>query len=1220
MADAEQDSGNILVELFEAKLNMGVFVSLLMFTVPFIRYACMRMYPVYPYIIILFSYIAGIIVRNDDLAGLYDQSVDVVPSMTMELCLPIFLFYSSIGTDFSELSLNAGTVILYLVSFTMAVTLAGSFIVWPLLHFTSNITFTATFFLMTMLAPKWVRFPVTELDHVQGHVRDVQMMLKFEQLCSTWVGYFMVEFVFKLQLFLSWPEFIWYKHVLLMLLCKFAGILIGAVFAVLIRFPFSFAYDDVPSQAIIIISSLFLVQMVCRFLGASFGLAVGIFGMLLNSNKIKMSKAAEEFHELLWEWYIFVATTIVAIAAGFILGLKRPAVLQIYHYGNIVFIYCVLLALRFIGLILTFHWASKQKDIYWKRAGIVLMGPYHGIPCIALATHHLVFDEMTSYQNITYIVGVCAFSSFFNGMLFKRVLQILGMFEYKRATIVNMNIAVGQINTCRDRAIFSQKTDQVISDANWAIVENLTRLPHPYRRRLMESGYSDDKGDFRLRTIICPKCGMEVVAPPTKGEIDDMISEGKQRVLKIQLVSFGQQYENGTITRHTYRTLFSVIDTAANSGNPIIDSASLNIQTQESKCTRFFRSLFTYLTAVTNRSYPNVPVNIFRLMAFRLATSRIFNIIMAALSLCDMGIIACLIYIWARAENKGFRNFSDTDLEWGRIFQIFDIVFFFLFLAEQTIFFLGIGLLQYFSSHLNKIEFGSNIIRAAQLYMYFNAVVFRRGFKSVLLMDDIVMLMKILLLVRFVRIYVFVIGWLPKFLALIEKQVEDELMKNYEVGKGYLVSLERVMKFLSHIAIYDSVYEALKHNIDNERRKVAKDLGSIQKENPSIAITVKTKHAIRFVINVVADCINDLKEDGILDLNENKAINNSLDRVRDTLRELGMVDPSLAQGVLKEVIWLNQNEVHSEIVRESARLTSYDYNDTLINVGDDPTGLYVLVSGLVKAYYNPTPKTVHLNSKFGVLPNFDFFEVLKFDQAQDTYVVAGNVIGEIGAVTGRRYDMTVVCETSVQLYYIEWSVIRAIVHESEGAILVQGSIWKCIGIRLAMIILQSKPPYSDWTKEKLLAFLDNGWVPSLVDKKSVVITDDVAESILIEGVCRDAASGRIFHGPTHILKGTKLLHLPEHPKWNFQTVYTTRILIVPVTAELTQIITSQMFTDHYNLDLTIDTSSKERKVGFGGEQEVVSRSQEFRDLRESLLLYEDSSTEFQGPENEKKEL
>ncbi|CAA9999630.1 unnamed protein product [Nesidiocoris tenuis] len=270
---------------------------------------------------------------------------------------------------------------------------------------------------------------------------------------------------------------------------------------------------------------------------------------------------------------------VIAILAGFILGVKRPSIIGIHHYGIIVVIFCICLSVRIL-IILVAHvlinagsrGSYSRNELEWKRVLVIGLGPFCGTISTMLAIQFFRYDEDLFFHCVSYVVGVVNLSILINATLFRSVLNILGLFEYKRATIVNMNVAMSQINTCRELAIFAQKSDIVVSDANWSIVEHTTRLPHPYKKKLMETGYSDDRGDFRLRTVTCPNCNTEVIAPPTKSEIDDMILEAKQRVLKIQLVSFSQQYENGTLSRHSYRQLFSTIDAAANSKTPIIDS------------------------------------------------------------------------------------------------------------------------------------------------------------------------------------------------------------------------------------------------------------------------------------------------------------------------------------------------------------------------------------------------------------------------------------------------------------------------------------------------------------------------------------------------------------------------------------------------------------------------------------------------------------------------
>ena len=54
----------------------------------------------------------------------------------------------------------------------------------------------------------------------------------------------------------------------------------------------------------------------------------------------------------------------------------------------------------------------------------------------------------------------------------------------------------------------------------------------------------------------------------------------------------------------------------------------------------------------------------------------------------------------------------------------------------------------------------------------------------------------------------------------------------------------------------------------------------------------------------------------------------------------------------------------------------------------------------------------------GVLPNSEILAPSYDVSVLRDYVGAGNVVGEVGVLTGRRRDASVDCETAVQAYYI----------------------------------------------------------------------------------------------------------------------------------------------------------------------------------------------------------
>lgn len=58
------------------------------------------------------------------------------------------------------------------------------------------------------------------------------------------------------------------------------------------------------------------------------------------------------------------------------------------------------------------------------------------------------------------------------------------------------------------------------------------------------------------------------------------------------------------------------------------------------------------------------------------------------------------------------------------------------------------------------------------------------------------------------------------------------------------------------------VRQEMRQTMENDKLAVTKELGLIQKEKPWIAITVKTKQAIRTILNNMEVAIDDLRSSG----------------------------------------------------------------------------------------------------------------------------------------------------------------------------------------------------------------------------------------------------------------------------------------------------------------------------------------------------------------------
>uniref|UniRef100_A0A0A9XFR5 Sodium/hydrogen exchanger 10 n=9 Tax=Lygus hesperus TaxID=30085 RepID=A0A0A9XFR5_LYGHE len=665
----------------------------------------------------------------------------------------------------------------------------------------------------------------------------------------------------------------------------------------------------------------------------------------------------------------------------------------------------------------------------------------------------------------------------------------------------------------------------------------------------------------------------------------------------------------GSLTVREYDYLSTIVEGEVNNPEPKLHPEKMKFRSNFTKVLIQLKRVLLWFSKLTAEVYHFIPQSTIRNWCYQISTSRQLRIMMALLTLTDTALTMAQVIIYyttsfATEAEPGW-GYSETNWTFGSTVQKLHIFFYTLSLLEFLILMLGLGLDQYFSRNVNKIEASTGIILGTLEIVIYMENCLRAGRSMHPYEIPIIMLIKSTTPLRLAKIYILIIAAVPKIIASIDATLGDEMMRNYELGKAYLVALNRTSALLNRIVYSEAVYTELMKEIDSDRMLVTKEMGLIQKDDPSIATTVKTRHAIRYVINGMEDCIKDMKEEGVIDMIEAEAVQDSLGRNKNILRELLMISATPPEEILKNIPWLRDDQENLTYLLQNAELTSYDYGDVLIHAGDDPVGIHLLVSGLLRSHYIPSTTTLQLNSKFGVLPNYDFFNNVKFDQPQESYVVSGSIIGEIGAVSGRRYDMTINCDTAVQVYYIPWEIVKQVVHESEDSKIIMSKIWKAISIKIALnILLYNVVTFQGWAPEKLLLFLNKGFVPIIPEMISVVITTRVEIIILIEGLVMDKFSRTVYTAPVYIPKSMHEIILPEHPDWEYSTMIETRMLIIPSNISNEEELKGPGGIFKFReKERSRDDDSPHRKVGFDVDpKEIVTKSENLNSTTSSKIL------------------
>ncbi|PSN53683.1 hypothetical protein C0J52_06780 [Blattella germanica] len=290
------------------------------------------------------------------------------------------------------------------------------------------------------------------------------------------------------------------------------------------------------------------------------------------------------------------------------------------------------------------------------------------------------------------------------------------------------------------------------------------------------------------------------------------------------------------------------------------------------------------------------------------------------------------------------------------------------------------------------------------------------------------------------------------------------------------------------------------------------------------------------------------------------------------MTRLHLVETCPPKALLKEVTWIDGDEFVTDYLLEKSELIALKEGDVIISRGDEPKEIYLMVSGLSKMTYTPNTSSLEKLTEQGALPNADIITGVNFEDAYEDYVVAGNVIGELGILTKRPYDVNLVCVTAIQAYCISlYSMEEAMKLCSDPFQGLQARMWKAIAIRIATYLLLEVPAYQAWSQEKIRTHLERAFVPTLRTTKLFVVTDLMEDVILIEGLVMDANSRNIYRAPAHIPRTVRKLIFIKSSQMDVNFNVETKLMIIPV-KEMNEY--DVMESEMQGSDLVMSLSSK----------------------------------------------
>ncbi|KAL4225679.1 Sodium/hydrogen exchanger 10 [Mactra antiquata] len=802
------------------------------------------------------------------------------------------------------------------------------------------------------------------------------------------------------------------------------------------------------------------------------------------------------FSSKFWETLAYLANTLIFIIVGIVISEKAIFEIHGIDWFYMFSLYFGCFVIR--GFVIALFSPVLRHTGYgmtWREGTVMTWGGLRGAVGLALAlqvAHHDRIDqENIGVKVLIHVSGVVFLTLLVNATTIYSLLQMLGMSDLSPAKRMAMANALRHLDDLREKNLNMLKTDRFLADAEWETVEKQTEIVDPYNTK-DEEAKIDDSLDIKQPTC-CTECDSQLPPQYSRKELRDMRNEAIGRMLKAEKMSYWRQFEHGMLSREATRKLQECTEVASDHKGKFIDI-------EDVKKSWEMPSRYLYLERIVKRSIAKTEVDInersklwplFRIerhKAFYLCVYSVivFDMINAALNITSM-------------FNENFIDHRDIFRSLNLCFVIFYLIECALKVVVQKKAYLTNTwhILCIFIIIMGIVDVILSFVLPA-IYGELHGVVHYVSTACILL--------------RTIRVFRLLEPVMPLVLKLISTRMSQHLSCGFDVIRGFVAGEEEVRKLIDHLSDHKDIATVLKQMSDNSRLEVIRCLGLLTKRHPEIALSIKTRQATRSVLNQIRDGIHDLLTDGILEEAEGAKLEK---KVEERMKRLQSAPPSLPipppDKMLRNVSWLRHDEELINYIKDKAKLLNFNYDDVVLREGDPAGGIYILISGMVRLESsNPSGKpdmSVQEKPSCATLRTKTY--VLDF-------MTSGNIIGEMGLLTHKRRSATVICETSVQMWFISLEDMEYAIRKFRyGDEPLEYRLWHVYANRIAAIILMKQPAFQGWTKEKIKLRLEKSYLEKGTNK-SFVVDSTMSDVVLINGSAKNPFNEDVYDGPCYI--------------------------------------------------------------------------------------------------------
>ncbi|XP_055996016.1 sodium/hydrogen exchanger 10-like isoform X4 [Ostrea edulis] len=1098
---------------------------------------CLKIRLPYTVVLLVLGVLFGLLSSNNATIHAYAGVVETDPHLLLFIFLPVLIFESAFGMEVHTFMKTFIQVLLLAIPGLAMASLFTCLLARYLFTYEWDWNIGMMFgSILSATDPVAVVALLRDL----GASKQLAMVVEGESLVND--GTAIVFYNVFVQLATSEKGLTGGEIVVKFLQVALGGPLWGFFTAKITLFCLSRVFNDALVEITITLASTYLTFYVGEvYLGVSGVLATVVLGVTMNAGKTMISPEVEHFLHRFWETLAYIANTLIFIIVGMVIAEKAIFEIHGIDWFYMFALYFGIFVIR--GLVIAIFSPILRHTGYglsWQEGMVMTWGGLRGAVGLALAlqvAHHEEIDsETVGIRVLIHVSGVVFLTLLINATTCSTLLKVLGMSDISPAKKMSMANSLRFLEDMREKALNMLKSDRFLADADWDTVEKSCEIDDPYKTT-EEEAEVEDSLDIRPNAI-CPECDSKLPAQYTRKELRDMTNEAILRMLKAEKMSYWRQFEQGMLSREAVRKLHDCTDIAADKQGKFIDVDEIKKSWEVPK---FYVNIKRFVMKLIDGIDIPEPKSVILRYLYRVTQHHAFYFTMVSIIIIDMVNVALSIVCQYHPDWKDKQN----------IFRSLNVLFVALYIVECVVKVL-VQRKEYIRNGWNSLCVAIISLGVLDIIVGFTLpAVFRGDHKSVTITVVIFMLFRIIRLFRLLE------PLMPLVVKLLKRQISKQLSYGYDVGRGYVAGEEEVRKLIDHMVDQKDIAKNLKQSSDNGRLDVIRCLGMLQKQHPDIALSIKTRQAIRSVLNNLRDGVHELLMDGILEEAEGTKLEKM---VEEKMKRLLNFPPNLPlpppEFMLKHVFWLRNDTKLISYIKSQAKLISYNYDDVIIHEGDPPGGIYILVSGMVRINKaHQLESTIQPGKPIIYEGKPTSGSELQIKANLIDFLTSGNIIGEMGLLTKRPRSATVTCETSVQVLFISGEDMEKAMlefHDSEPSL--EYRLWHVCANRIATSILMKQPAYQGWTKEKIKLQLENSYLLDSDDIDIFTVDATMSDVVLINGHAQNVFTREAFSAPCYI--PWTVLKLELQPEKGPKTV----LLIVPT--EMGQPTHSQHVSGH----------------------------------------------------------